>query len=96
MGLRLQHEDGTAISELGAGGDELFRVLPWRDAIDYPYLRYVEPYGDTYFNSLQMSAVLPELRRLAEANDSPVLRQVVEMAELCEANYRWHLVFLGD
>lgn len=40
------------------------------DRSQYPYLRYIDSYGDTVFNWLQMEEVIPEMERLfADAAD---------------------------
>ena len=77
-------------------GFEVFRLLPGFDAIEYPYLRYIDPYDDTSFSGAQMAALLPELRRLVRAKPSAVLDQLIQLAERCEAGSHLRLVFVGD
>ena len=96
IGVRVQSIDGTVLAEMRDGGFELTRLLPDGDAVDYPYLRFIDPYDNTFFTSLQMSAVIPELRRLANGKPSPVLGRVLELAELCQRTMHSHLVFIGD
>jgi hypothetical protein len=97
IGVALRAEDGTRIRELEDGGVELFRLLmSVRDDVAYPYLRFVDPIDTTVFTSFQMSALVPELRRLAVAKQSAVLRTVLEIAELCETMSHSQLAFEGD
>jgi hypothetical protein len=97
IGVALRAEDGTRIRELEDGGVELFRLLmSVRDDVAYPYLRFVDPIDTTVFTSFQMSALVPELRRLAVAKQSAVLRTALEIAELCETMSHSQLAFEGD
>lgn len=93
----LRREDETIIDELDDGQTELARLLRGtRDDIAYPYLRFIDPIDFTTFNRAQMSALIPELRRLAEATQSAAVRRVLDLAQLCEATSHSHLSFIGD
>jgi hypothetical protein len=97
LGVVIRHATtGEVIEELGEDGFALLRAMPGHDDVSFPYLRFIDPLDDTVFTSAQMAAVVPELRRLRAAKPSPVLDRVLKMAEACEANLRWRLVFLGD
>jgi hypothetical protein len=92
----LTDERGNSIEDLGDLGGELFRAMPHRDDVDYPYLRFVDPYDTTAFTQLQMAALIPDLRRLARARPSRAVDRVLELAEVCEATVHSRLVFIGD
>lgn len=93
----LRREDGTIIDELEDGQSELARLLRrTRDDVAYPYLRFIDPIDDTTFTRQQMSALVPELRRLAEATQSAPVRRVLNLAQLCEATSHSRLSFIGD
>ncbi len=94
--VRLLDNGDEVLGELGDGGHDLFRLLPGPHAIDYPYLRFIDPYDDTSFSGAQMAAVIPELRRLAVEKPSAALDRVIQLAERCEAGSHLRLVFIGD
>ena len=77
-------------------GFEFARALPEHDDLSFPYLRLVDPYGNTVFSRYQMVVVIPELERLAESSSSRQVERVLEMARLCQATIHSYLVFIGD
>jgi hypothetical protein len=80
---------------IGESSGDTGILLPPLAALEYPLLRLVDPYGDTYFSSYQMAGVIPELERLALEKTSGVLLEVLELARLCSTR-RSYLVFVGD
>ncbi len=76
------------------GADVGFALPDFEDA-RYPMLRLIDPYGDTVFNSYQMTGLIPELAARLEETNHQVLAQVIELAERCRMR-RSYLVFLGD
>jgi len=96
IGVQLRDEHGRPIEVLAVDQFALENALPVFDNEAYPYLRLIDPYGDTTFGRYQMAAVLPELeRRLAEV-PSKELEQVIGLAQTCAANPHTYLVFVGD
>ena len=89
--IRAIASDPIVLDELlgRAEGDEQF-----------PYLRYVDPYGDTIFNRRQMEPFLREWRELgrhaSSAEERAALREVEALAEMCEAQPHLYLRFHGD
>ena len=77
LDVRLTDERGVILQELDDPGNKLSRLI-CRDDVAYPHLRFVDPIDTTVFTSFQMAAIVPELRRLAQARPSPVLDQVLE------------------
>jgi hypothetical protein len=78
----VQDEDGKPLA-----GDVVWRgpMLPADDDLGFPCLRFVDPYGDTVFNQIQIPVFLNELRRLL---DSPLpdeqacdIRAVTDLVE---------------
>jgi hypothetical protein len=61
----------------------------------FPYLRLVDPYGDTVFGSSQMVVVIPELEALLKERPSPEIEAVLAAARKC-VNRRLCLRFIGD
>jgi hypothetical protein len=76
---------------------ELARVLPEFDDLDFPYLRLVDPYGDTVFSGYQLKhAVLSEIEALAARNPSESIQGLLDMAREATADVHTYLVFVGD
>jgi hypothetical protein len=94
--LERRDEQGGVLERWFEGSFELAAAMPLYASTDYPYLRLVDPYSDTYFSSYQMEAVIPELERLArETPESPVA-QVIAMAIRCRDDRGTYVVFIGD
>jgi hypothetical protein len=94
-GWPLRDDRGILIPAM-TEGFEFARALPEYDDLSFPYLRLVDPYGDTVFSRYQMVVVIPELKRLAESSSSRQVDRVLEMARLCQATIHSYLVFIGD
>lgn len=99
MGLDCHLEDEFG-EELGAVEDAdgtLAASWPCGDSA-YPFLRRVDLEGTTSFNRLQLTDVMPELERLAEAAPAvrPRLRAILALARKAAAEPHLHLRFLGD
>jgi hypothetical protein len=62
--------------------------------------QFIDPYGNTVFNSLQMPTFLADLRRLLEEahseDDKNVLRGVEKLALQCREGIHLYLWFYGD
>ncbi|MDQ3937881.1 MAG: hypothetical protein M3253_04280, partial [Chloroflexota bacterium] len=48
-----------------------------------PYLRLIDPYGETIFSSYQLPAVIAELERLSAATGSRNVETTLELARRC-------------
>lgn len=66
--VTLQDIYGKKIKQIVPTGGLLNYVLPMNDP-QFPMLRYVDPYGNTIFNGLQMYPILEELDRIVEELD---------------------------
>jgi hypothetical protein len=66
----------------------------------FPCLRFVDPYGDTIFNQLQIPIVLQDLRLLAatalEQDQVSQIRNVEELIEPYAQNAHFYLKLIGD
>lgn len=98
--VRWESERGERLGELLDPEDRVAELLPdWRDETSI-CLRFVDLYGDTVFNRLQMPVLIVELQAaVARATDREVAahgRQVMELAKKCEANVHTYLRFFGD
>jgi len=71
----------------------------WRDT-DSPCLRFIDPYGQTVFNRLQMPTFIAEwekISRLAETpEDQELLARVAALARRCRDEEGFYLRFIGD
>ena len=91
--VRLQNERGEpvipedALIEFGAiPNGEGFRLL-----------RYIDPYGDTYFNHAQMEDFLADWDKLEPRGDQREQWQLVRnMATRCQDESHFYLRFIGD
>lgn len=70
--------------------------LPHHHDKSYPYLRLLDPYGDTVFSAIQMAAVIPELERLAGVEPSLAMEAILQLAHRCQREVHTFLVFQGD
>ncbi|MCW2749152.1 MAG: hypothetical protein JWR83_262 [Aeromicrobium sp.] len=98
MTVELRDAYGKPLRQLIDGAVDLSRVLPPIGDPDFPMPGLLDPYGDTIFSSLQMKAVIPELRRLKRLTPKPpcVLDELEEMAGECADGVHMFLAFIGD
>ena len=63
-------------------------------------LHYVDPYGDTMFNSVQMSDVLDDIERLGQQELKPTERRGLDrlraMCHRCRDSVHLYVWFIGD
>ncbi len=75
------------------------KLWPIRES-SYPLLQYVDEYGYTFFNHLQMPQVIAELEKLIGQATSEeqieVLRRVCDVAKQCQKKAHTFLRFVGD
>lgn len=98
MTVELRDARGEALRRIVEGASELSKALPPVGDPGFPMLGLLDPYGDTVFSSLQMRAVIPELRKLKQLmpNAPPVLEELEELAHECADGVHVFLVFVGD
>lgn len=79
--------------------DDLLRLL-LADESPVRQLRYIDEYGDTYFNSLQVRDALPELEALRHKAGPPcdrtLLERLIQLALLAVERPHRFLTFEGD
>lgn len=102
MGIdaHLQDELGNVLeSVLDPNGlmSALLKTAPSNDLVCLPY---IDPYGDTTFNRLQITALIAELRAAIsrQCNEAIVAhaRAVLRLAEKCLDEVHVYLKFVGD
>ena len=59
-------------------------------------IKYLDPYGDTKFNGLQMDDLIDDLKKLQELNYSETTGEVIKLASQCSVTSHTCLVFYGD
>jgi hypothetical protein len=79
---------------------ELEAAFPEINNPAYPVLRYLDEYGDTYFNSLQVVQILKELdllrRELVDGIAMGSLESLADIAQVALELPHRQLVFIGD
>jgi hypothetical protein len=92
--IELREEDGTPIE---TGGIVEWRELPAFDDRRYPYLRLVDPDGDTVFSAYQCEhAVLAEIEQFVRERPSPNIERLAGLVRRCSADVHTYLWFIGD
>src|SRR5512140_1269646 len=102
MGIatRLQDERGGVIDEVFDPHNILHSLLPTDDSTDFELLKYVDWWGNTVFNRLQMPEFLEEWARIEDKATSAEAKQlhshIKEMATVCGREPHLYLFFNGD
>lgn len=77
--MRWEDEDGNDLAVvLSPPGSRFELIIPETTVPDYPCLRYIDPYGDTTFNQLQMPQLLVDLERTLPRCTTPETQQHIE------------------
>ena len=63
---------------------------------EYKLFHYIDPYGDTVFNRLQIDDLLSDLKKLKEVADSDIIDGIIKLALKCKAGPHTYLKFYGD
>jgi hypothetical protein len=97
IGLRTEKEGGVRIADFGRDGIPL-EVLDLAPD-DSVCLRFIDPYGDTVFNQLQLPVLIEEFEEIACRTASATLRarlnSVVSFLTACRGTHQY-VRFLGD
>ena len=98
--ILLTTERGEILEDARDPTNHLHRVLPGDGESGYLLLHFIDWYGDTIFNRLQMPQFMVEwakLERVAQAEGAGDLHsKVASMAERCAAEVHLYLKFQGD
>jgi hypothetical protein len=90
----VQDEDGNEISE---AIDVPGRLLARPNETRFSCLCFVDPYGDTVFNRLQMQSLRNDLSLLGDVEqDIETVRRIEALIEQCEATPHLYLRLIGD
>jgi hypothetical protein len=104
--LKLQDEWGDVLEEIADPKDLLGPYIPPINDESYHCLRFIDRYGDTYFNRQQIERFKIEWERLAatvreddkevEAAVRSLFEQVSEFARKCQREPHLYIKFEGD
>lgn len=100
MGLTISLEDehGEPHEKVEDDANILHRLLPKADDPSSQVLRFIDWYGDTTFNHLQVPSFLAEWVKLKarSADDRILLDRVAALARRVEGTPHLYLKFYGD
>ena len=71
--IRWENEDGKLIESLDDPYGLLSKVLPPPNDLSWTCLRFIDPYGSTIFNQIQIPVVVRELERARENIKDPTV-----------------------
>ena len=95
----LECEHGEPLDQVEDPKNTLHQLLPSEDA-SYQYLRFIDWYGDTVFNRLQIPLFICEWDRLTESaqttDETALLTRIRELALRCTQEPHLYLRFCGD
>jgi len=97
--VRLQGEDGVVLKEIWEPPSSQL-PLPAADDPSFRCLGFIDVYGDTVFNRLQMHTFMQELERIersvTDQEGRDFLRKLYALAQECQAEVHTYLKFIGD
>jgi hypothetical protein len=100
LDINLESERGEVIDSVGDPHNFLHKLLPLPGDESGTILSWIDWYGNTCFNHLQMKRFLDEWDQLmGRAQNSEVkelLSQVRDLAVRCLKERTYHLKFIGD
>jgi len=102
MGIdaRIEDENGQCIEELGDPKELVAVLLPRYDDTTSNCMRFIDAYGDTTFNALQISIFIGELKQSIEKATNPEAKEhgkrLLEMARTVSEEAHLYLKFYGD
>jgi len=82
-------------------GEKLQTLNKWfafnySDNVEYKLLKYLDPYGNTIFNPLQIRDLIDDLNKLKSIESNPQIDEIIKMAIICSNEVHTYLVFYGD
>jgi len=98
--VRIESEHGREKAVVLDPCNLVQRFLPHFQDTSYACLRFVDPYGDTTFNQLQMPQVVRELEKTLGSIDDDAVRRhcesVLALARQANGQVHTYLKFYGD
>jgi|SRR5690606_18031799 len=100
MNIVLEGEDAAPIQQVDDPKGLLYKVLPPYEDTTFFSLRFIDPYGDTIFNRLQMEPLLEEWQRVqadvVDPDAQRLMREVERLARRCQDEVHLYLRFQGE
>jgi len=102
MGIDLswQEEDGTPLEVVGDPRSHLSHLVQRVDLAGTMCLRFLDPYGDTTFNQLQIPVLKAEIEDVMSGEEAPQvrehLRQILDLVGKAAGQVHTYLKFVGD
>lgn len=97
--INLEDENGAVIDSIEDNGI-LHQYIPAIDDKKYYCIKYINPWGDTVFNYLQMNDFIAEIIEIKNNSQSKdlenLVNNIVHMAERCKEIGHAYLKFIGD
>jgi len=98
--IYIQTEFGEKHESVEDPANLLVRLLPPASDRSFRFLPFIDPYGDTIFNRLQMDELILELHRIqleaVSAREVELLEQIKSLAERAKRDVHLYLKFEGD
>jgi hypothetical protein len=92
----LEDENKVEIESLG----KEFSLKSFDNVIksnDFKLIKYIDPYGDTVFNRLQMNDLISDLEFIVQIEpDNQLVNEIVLLAQKCLSQPHMYLTFYGD
>jgi hypothetical protein len=96
----LETERGVERERIDDPSNLLHVLLPSADDTSFTYLRFIDWYGDTVFNQLQIEPFLAEWERLQGRAQSPetaeLYTRIKDLAKRSQSEPHLYLKFYGD
>jgi hypothetical protein len=86
----------TEDQEIIATANEELVISGYINLSNYKLLHYLDAYGDTVFNRLQMDDLLRDLQKLRNIEVFLNLDEIKQLAQRCKNEAHTYLVFSGD
>jgi hypothetical protein len=102
MGIELvwEEENGAELARLGDPKSYMQKWLPPEPALEFACLRFVDPYGDTVFNTLQLPVLLQELKKChsnsLEFSVAEHLNEAIALVSKSQGYIHTYVRFVGD
>ena len=98
MGLTitLEGENGNNIYSISEALNYSF--LEKIDFSKYKLIKYLDSYGDTVFNHLQMEDLITDFALLEKEiiNQKELIKEIIQLAQRCKDGIHTYLKFYGD
>ena len=91
--LEVENKEGVSSLDIDFNSELIFGSSKGKQ---FKLVRYIDPYGDTIFNQLQMDDLISDLEALQEINHSNDIKKIIDLAIKCKQEPHLYLAFYGD